>query len=498
MDSDRPEFMNAEHPLTSRHACKRPALVWFRDDLRTGDNPALSAAVAAGGPVAGLYVLEAAERDGPRPLGAAARWKLHGALAALAADLAALDIPLLLVRGDAMAAVRTTAERIGADKAFWNRRYAPGAVALDRDIKASLRAAGLDVRSGAASLLVEPWELQTGAGGAYKVFTPFCRAARNLAKSLDPLPAPDAAAPWPEPPVSAEALDDWALRPTSPDWADGLRETWAHGEAAATDRLQTFVEGALADYASARDRPGADGVSMLSPHLRFGEIGPRQARAAALAAAGRGTAFEAFERELYWRDFCASQLFHADDLARDNIQTRFDAFPWRDAPAELAAWRRGKTGYPIVDAGMRQLWHTGWMHNRVRMIAASFLTKHLLIDWRVGERWFWDTLVDADAANNPANWQWVAGSGADAAPYFRIFNPMTQGETFDADGAYVRRWIPELARLPDTYLHAPWKAPAKVLAEAGVTLGEAYPEPIVDHKAARARALAAYKSTKDD
>ncbi|MEQ9121179.1 MAG: FAD-binding domain-containing protein, partial [Alphaproteobacteria bacterium] len=252
-----------------------------------------------------------------------------------------------------------------------------------------LKDAKVEVRSGSASLLVEPWEVQTAAGGAYKVFTPFCRAARDLDKPLDPLPAPGAAPAWPEAPEPADALGDWALRPTAPDWAGGLRETWEHGEAAAIGRLEIFVASALRGYAAERDRPGVDGVSMLSPYLRFGEIGPRQARAAALAAEGAGTAFEAFERELYWRDFCCNQLFHADDLANDNVQPRFDAFPWRDAPAEFDAWRRGRTGYPIVDAGMRQLWHTGWMHNRVRMITASFLTKHLLIDWRAGESWFW-------------------------------------------------------------------------------------------------------------
>lgn len=473
-------------------------LVWFRNDLRVGDNPALQRAAAAGAPIAGLYIREPADR-GPRLLGGAANWKLHGALEALAADLTALNAPLLLMSGAARDVVPQVAASVRADAVFWNRRYEPAAAAVDRDVKSALKGRGVHVESFGGGALVEPFEVKTAAGGAYKVFTPFCKAARARAVDLTPLSRPRPFPRWASRPNFGEALDGWKLRPTAPDWAGGLKATWRHGETAALQRLDAFIAGGFNGYRDGRNFPATPHVSALSPHLRFGEIGPRQARqaawtAAAQGAGGRDADFEAFERELYWRDFSTNLLFHADDLANANHQAKFDEFPWRDDSAGLKAWREGRTGYPIVDAGMRQLWRTGWMHNRVRMIAASFLTKHLMIDWRQGERWFWDTLVDADAASNPANWQWVAGSGADAAPYFRIFNPMTQGQKLDPDGAYVRRWAPELSGLPDKHIHAPWAADAAALRSAGVALGQEYPAPIVDHKAARERALSAFKA----
>lgn len=471
------------------------SLFWLRDDLRTRDNPALAAACARGGPVAAVYILEDA---GARRPGAAARWKLHGALAALRLKLRLLNIPLILRRGDPRALLPDLAGALDATFVCWNRRYTPGAVAIDRTIKTDLASDGFEVASFNGALLVEPWQARPKGGGYYKVFTAFCRAARALNADLRPLPAPEPAPAWRADVGLGDALEDWSLEPTGPDWAGGLRAAWGHGEDAAAERLAAFLDAGFAGYRTGRDLPGAAHVSGLSPHLRFGEIGPRQVRAAAIGAAeaaggARDGDGEAFERELYWRDFSHNLLFNVVDLETENFQPKFDRFTWRTDAAALHAWQTGQTGYPIVDAGMRQLWETGWMHNRVRMIAASFLTKHLMIDWRAGERWFWDTLVDADAASNPANWQWVAGSGADAAPYFRIFNPMTQAKKFDPQGAYVRRWVPELAGLADTHLYAPWEAPERALDAAGVKLDEDYPRPIVDHKAARERALAAFK-----
>ena len=474
------------------------SIVWFRDDLRIDDNPALAAAAAAGKPAAAIYVLET-ENCGPRALGGAARWKLHGALSALRADLATLNIPLILCQGDARVLAPTFAARLEARRFFWNRRYEPAAVAYDKTIKATLSAAGLQPESFNGALLVEPWDVSTGSGGFYKVFTPFCKAARASGRDLRPCAAPRPLPEWRTTPDLGDRLDDWGLRPTKPNWAAQMEETWPHGGQAAAEAFTEFLNQGFAGYAKGRDFPATTHCSRLSPHLRFGEISPRRARALALRAAeasagAHDSDFEAFERELYWRDFAYNLLFHADPLASQNFQKKFDDFPWRRDEIALKAWQDGQTGYPIIDAGMRQLWQTGWMHNRVRMAAASFLTKHLMIDWRAGERWFWDTLVDADVASNPSNWQWVAGSGADAAPYFRIFNPISQGEKFDGDGAYVRQWVPEIASLPDKYLHAPWTAPAGVLRDAGVELGNTYPAPIVDHKAARQRALEAFKS----
>ena len=471
---------------------QKPALVWFRDDLRTGDHPALAAAIARGAPVAGLYVLE---EEGPRPLGAAARWKLHGALAALERDLAALNVPLILKCGSARTILPETGRRLGAEAAFWNRRYEPAAVSVDRAVKSNLKSLGIEARSFSGTLLVEPFAVRTKAGGDFKTFTPFCEAARALG-APEPLSGPGPAAKWTRDVDCGARLESWSLRPTRPDWADGLRATWGHGEAAATSRLAVFLEDGFEGYRNGRDILAGGHVSGLSPHLRFGEISARQARMAALVRHGETADFEAFERELYWRDFSYNLLHHADDLASKNVQTRFDAFPWANDEAAAEAWRRGRTGYPVVDAAMRELWRTGYVHNRARMIVASFLTKHLRIDWRVGEAWFWDTLVDADVASNPANWQWVAGSGADAAPYFRIFNPMTQGEKFDPDGAYVGKWVPELAGMPAKHIHAPWSASEGVLLAARVALGETYPRPIVDHAEARKRALAAFEATK--
>ncbi|SDU01508.1 deoxyribodipyrimidine photo-lyase [Stappia sp. ES.058] len=480
-------------------------VVWFRNDLRIDDNPALTAALETGAPVFALYVLDDETPD-LRSLGAASRWWLHHSLTALRGDLEELGIALVLRRGAAADVVADVVRESGSARIVWNRRYDPGGVAADKQIKAELKRRGVETASFNAALLVEPWEVKTGSGEAYKVFTPFWRAARALgppqAPGARPSPAGKPTANRDGLPHS-DRLEDWALLPTRPDWTGGLRETWRPGEAGALARLETFLCDRLADYAGHRDEPGAAVTSMLSPHLRFGEISPRRIWAAAEHRADDGrtavgdTTLAKFQAELGWREFSHHLLFHFPSLPRDNFQPKFDAFPWRDDTAGFRAWTRGQTGYPLVDAGMRELWHTGYMHNRVRMVVGSFLVKHLMIDWRDGEAWFWDTLVDADAANNTAGWQWIAGSGADAAPYFRIFNPTTQGEKFDKAGDYTRRWVPELAKLPDKYLFKPHEAPASVLADAGVRLDTTYPRPVVDHGKARQRALDAFQSIKN-
>ena len=475
-----------------------PVIVWFRQDLRLSDNPALAAAAADGRPLLPVYILDDETPAGWRP-GAASRWWLHGSLERLSADLSALGAPLLLLRGNAEAVLPDLLRTTGATAVYWNRCYEPYAVERDSCIKTDLKSMGVEADSFNASLLFEPWEVRSQSGGRYRAFTPFWKACLRLSEPAAPLPAPTRIRGCDGVPAG-ESLADWRLRPSTPDWAGGLRASWTPGEAGARRRLQEFVDGALAGYASARDVPAVDATSRLSPHLHFGEIGPRAVwhavvhRAAEDATVAQGGATAKFLSEIGWREFSYHLLFNFPALPDRNLRTEFDGFPWHDDSAHVRAWQRGRTGYPIVDAGMRQLWHTGWMHNRVRMVVASFLIKDLLIDWRVGEAWFWDTLVDADLANNAASWQWVAGSGADAAPYFRIFNPVLQGERFDPDGAYVRRWVPELSALPNSHIHRPWTASEAMLLQSDVKLGETYPNRIVDHGMARDRALAAYKT----
>ncbi len=357
----------------------------------------------------------------------------------------------------------------------------------------------MKTREFAASLLFQPDDILSRKREPLRVFTPFWKTCLASEPPAAPLPAPDRLERL-NPPPKADALDSWGLRPSKPDWAGGLRETWRPGEAHGLERLRSFLEEGLSDYAKLRNRPEPAATSMLSPYLHFGEISPRQvwhaARMEMDSNPGSHRGGEAFLRELGWRDFCAHLLAREPAMADDPMQPRFERFPWADNPEALTAWQRGRTGYPIVDAGMRQLWHMGWMHNRVRMIAASFLIKDLLLPWQRGEAWFWDTLVDADMANNAGGWQWVAGCGADAAPYFRVFNPVLQGEKFDPDGDYVRRWVPELAGCPNRWIHRPWEAPPLELEAAGIRLGSTYPPPMVDHHSARHRALAAFEAVK--
>ena len=442
-----------------------PTIVWFRDDLRLADNPALRAGVDRGAPLVLLYLLDE-ESEGTRPLGGASRWWLHGSLRELGSEIRARGGRLVLRRGAAEEVLPAVVRESGAGAVYWNRRYGASRE-IDARLKAALRADGLEVQSFSANLLVEPWAVTTEQGGPYRVFTPFWRAAQQQ-QIRDPVASPQQLDGTPG--VASDDLDDWALLPTRPDWAAGLREAWEPGERAAAKRLGAFVRDDLADY-DQRDFPAQEVTTRLSPSLRFGEISPVQIWHRVhgdLEPAARRNAAK-FLSELGWREFHHHLLFHEPDLATRNHRPAFDAFPWNEPdPRELEAWQQGRTGIPLVDAGMRELWTTGYMHNRVRMVAASFLIKNLLVDWRVGERWFWDTLVDADEANNPGNWQWVAGSGADAAPYFRVFNPELQASKFDPHGEYIRRWVPEYGT-------------------------DAYPRPIVDLAETRREALAAYE-----
>jgi deoxyribodipyrimidine photo-lyase len=467
-----------------------PVLVWFRRDLRLSDHPALAHAVDTGLDVIPVFILDDDDLEDWCP-GAASRWWLHASLEALQRDLASLGSRLTLRRGQVHSVIASLVESTKASGVVWNRCYDPSTLERDATLKKSLHLAGCMAESFQGSVLFEPWEIRTGSDSPYRVFTPFWRACRqkSVAVSVEmPNQLRSVAGKLP----GSDDLGSWNLQPSKPDWAGGLLETWQVGESAARERLVAFLDVAGISYKQDRDLPGIDGTSMLSPHLHFGEISPRQVWHA-VEAQELNEGVETFLKEVGWREFCHQLLFHNPTLPDKNLKAEFDAMPWRDDPEGQARWQQGQTGYPLIDAGMRQLWQTGWMHNRVRMVVASFLTKHLLIDWRHGERWFWDTLVDADLASNSAGWQWVAGCGADAAPFFRIFNPMTQSRKFDASGAYIRTWVPELAALSDHEIHEPWSAPPAELLAAGVELGVTYPEPCVDHAAARQRALDAYK-----
>ncbi|MCK9540263.1 cryptochrome/photolyase family protein [Dokdonella sp.] len=465
------------------------AIVLFRRDLRLSDHPALAAACARHARVLPLYV-HAPGEERPWSPGAASRWWLHRSLAALQRRLGACGAELHIRRGRSLCALRALLAATGAEAVYWSRRHEPAAVAHDTELKAALQAEGVAVHSHPGNLWFEPWQITTGADGPFRVFGPFWRKARAQLEPLEPLPQARAQR-WIKAPASVP-LAALELQPRSA-WDGGLEATWQPGETGAQELLEVFADDALAHYATGRDLPARQGTSRLSPHLHFGEITPRQihhalAAARATANAHRRTDLEPYLRELGWREFAHHLLFHFPQTPTANFNPRFDQFDWAaDDPAALARWREGRTGVPLVDAGMRELWHTGWMHNRVRMIVASFLTKNLRQHWQHGARWFWDTLVDADLANNTLGWQWVAGCGADAAPYFRIFNPYSQAARFDPNATYLKRWLPELAPLAPRLLHAPWRAP-QALSACG------YPAPMVDVAQSRAAALHAWQA----
>ena len=473
-----------------------PVILWFRKDLRMADNRALAAAKDHGGPVIPVYIRE--ENGGTTgALGGAQEWWLHHSLEALSTALDKAGSRLILLSGKAETVLQKLLDDTGAGTIFWNRRYDPQGMDIDSDIKKNFRDAGLEVESFAGHLLHEPSKLKTKTGGPYRVYTPFWRALEAGDEPAEPIAAPKklpAPSNWPK----SEALKDWKLLPTKPNWAKDFADIWTPGEAGAAENLENFIDGALKGYEEGRDFPAKPATSMLSPHLALGEISPAQVWHATrgLSRTIAPNDLSRFRKEIVWREFCYHLLFHFPKLDEKNWNDSFDAFSWNTDHAKFTAWTKGMTGYPIVDAGMRQLWKHGVMHNRVRMITASFLIKHLLIDWRDGEKWFRDTLVDADPASNAANWQWVAGSGADASPFFRIFNPILQGEKFDPDGAYVKTFVPELARLDKKFIHKPFDAPKDALRNAGIELGKTYPKPLVNHSDARQRALETYSDIK--
>jgi deoxyribodipyrimidine photo-lyase len=468
-------------------------IVWFQLDLRLDDQPALAFAAAAGEPVIPVHCHDP-RREGRWAAGGASRWWLHRSLAALDGVLQAKGSRLTLRTGDAVRELLAVAKETGATGIAFTARHEPWARDMERELQQAAAPRGVALHRFQSALLFDPQAIRTDGGLAYKVFTPFWK--RCLAQAPPPAAAPAprrlaAPASWP----AGASLQDLRLLDGRP-WIEGLAAQWTPGEAGGAALVRRFLDGSLEGYESARDRPSEPGTSRLSPHLHFGEISPRRlwhaidARRRA-AAPSLHASVEKFRDELGWREFAHHVLTHFPRTAEEPLRPEFRRFPWSDRPEHLRAWRRGRTGYPLVDAGMRQLRATGWMHNRVRMVVASFLVKHLRQHWLRGAEWFWNELVDADLASNTMGWQWSAGCGADAAPYFRIFNPVLQGERFDPGGDYVRRWVPELAALPARFIHAPWTAPAGELRAAGVVLGEHYPRPIVDHAAARAEALAA-------
>ena len=465
------------------------ALIWFRRDLRLADNPALSAALEAYDRVVPVYI-HAPDEEAPWAPGAASRWWLHHSLKVLDQELTDRSSNLHIARGPTLAALRDLLKENGATAIYWNRLYEPAITARDTEIKQQLIDDGIDARSFKASVLFEPWEIRTGQDQPYRVFTPFWRKARAQLQARPPLPTPEKLAmPHGD---KGQTLDELDLLPRIP-WDQQFHNKWTPGEAGACHAFEDFIESGLRDYASDRDRPDRSGTSRLSPHLHFGEISPMQiawALEERVHQAGDSSRFggaECFLREIGWREFSQHLLFNFPGMPEKNLNPRFDEFRWGSEDAtSIKRWQRGRTGIPIIDAGMRELWATGIMHNRVRMLVASFLTKNLRQHWHHGQRWFWDTLVDADLANNAQGWQWTAGCGVDASPYFRIFNPVTQGVKFDPRGDYVRRWVAELADIPAPLIHSPWINPATLEATG-------YPAPMVDLGESRAVALAAYQ-----
>lgn len=477
------------------------SLVWFRQDLRLEDNPALQHAVEHDGPVACLYILDT-EAEKPWQPGGASRWWLHYALKNLRDELRANGSDLYLFHGDTADILPELADVLKARLVSWNRRYEPHIIERDKTLKARLCDLGLTATSHNAALLFEPWEIANKSDEPYQVFTPFWKQCLTKTMpepvetdliALKQLALPDEARKVLE--SKATDLESLDLLPEI-SWDTDFYEAWEPTTAGAQKRLDGFLTDSVKAYKEDRNRPDMDRTSALSPYLHHGQIGPRQIVAAVTACGIQNAGTKHFLSEIGWREFSYHMLFHFPKTPQHPLRDNFAEFPWQLDAATLRAWQKGQTGYPIVDAGMRQLWAIGWMHNRVRMNVASLLVKHLQQPWQEGARWFWDTLVDADLASNTQGWQWTAGCGADAAPYFRIFNPMIQGAKFDPNGDYVRKWVPELAKLPTKHIHAPWEAPESVLQDSGITLGETYPYPLIDHSEGRQRALDAYEKVK--
>ena len=476
------------------------SIVWFRKDLRVADNPALFAACQHGQPIVAVYIWDPNDSE-KWAMGAASRWWLHQSLKSLNNTLESLGNRLLILKSDYTVGLQNLIHDSGATAVFFNRIYEPHWQIIDSKITRKLEQRRVSVRTFNGSLLFDPEERFNTAGTAYKVFTPFWRACLKGNSPEKPLPAPTSL-PWLVETPNSVPLDDLELEPQI-DWVSGIRVIWTPGEKIAKENFENFLEYDLIRYKQTRDRPDLTRGSRLSPHLHFGEMSVRQiwhAIHAVLRSDQRKDMHQSahcFLRQIGWREFAAYVLHHVPHSPVLPLRSEYERFPWKANTLDLKAWQQGKTGFPLVDAGMRELWTTGWMHNRVRMVVASFLVKHLLIPWQKGAEWFWDTLVDADLANNTLGWQWVAGCGADAAPYFRILNPIIQGIRFDPKGEYVRRWIPELSQLPLPWIHKPWESPPQCRDRAGVILGKTYPHPIVDHQEARQRALRAFHSWKE-
>ena len=471
----------------------KTAILWFRQDLRLSDHGAIAHAIQHGYQLIPVFIWDPA-REGAWAAGGATRWWLHHALASLNKKISGAE--LWIGQGESAELLKDLVTRTGAEAVFWSRRYEPEAIVRDTELKTLIGQWGVEARSFNNALLFEPHTVSTGQGRPYQVFTPFWRQVSS-GKISRPHRYDQYEVSWLSAPDDGSTqLDELALLPNI-NWDAGFHDRWEVSEEAAQGELQRFLDSGIRNYGERRDYPFERGTSRMSPYLHFGMISPRQVWEAADAVChDRGISDETYLKEIVWREFAHHILYHFPHTPEAPLRDKYADFPWNEDVASLRAWKRGITGYPIVDAGMRELWSTGWMHNRVRMIVASFLVKHLLISWQEGARWFWDTLVDADLASNTLGWQWAGGCGADAAPYFRIFNPMTQGAKFDAAGDYVRRWVPELANLSTPYIHQPWEAPASALKDAGVILGETYPHPIVDHKASRNRALEALDAIK--
>jgi deoxyribodipyrimidine photo-lyase len=472
------------------------AIVWFRNDLRLTDNTALHQALLHAESIVHVFI-HAPHDAGEWTPGAASRWWLHHSLDALGEEISRRGGKLILRKGSTVGTLRELVTQTSADAVFASRCYEPSAIELETQVRDSLNAIGVATHFFDSNLLISPDLLANSKGQPFKVFTPFWNVLSSV-PARPPLP-PASSISLPTKSFDSIALDDLQLLPKI-RWDAGLEQTWKPGEAQALLVFRNFLKSRLQEYCSGRDIPSDSATSLLSPHLHFGEISPRfiwhELLELHATTSGARAAAMAFLRQIGWREFGYHLLYHFPETANHPLRPEFESFPSGDDKRLLDAWQKGKTGYPIVDAGMRQLWTTGYMHNRVRMLVASFLVKDLLLGWQHGARWFWDTLVDADLANNTLGWQWTAGCGADAAPYFRIFNPVLQGEKFDPNGGYVRRWIPELAKLDRKWIHKPWTAPVEVLAAAGITLGSSYPLPIVDHGVARARALSAFQEMK--